>query len=186
MVVCAVMEKRIIIRKDRRSYENGTTPPVTQAAEDGWKRTYCWDLSGCTAREWASCYAYRTQRNCWDLWALRPLADRHCCQRLADCRECPIGAAKFPETFLVHPVLGKGLTGMRRAAISTLCPHLSMNGKMARSGELALFLQQNPPDSEAVLQCLQCRLRGTYLDAEYVGAVCASPHYRTCVFLMKL
>jgi hypothetical protein len=179
----------IIIRKDRRAPIPKPQAPSDGGVEDAKQRRPCWLMYSCSPEEREGCYAFRTQQNCWDIWALRQQNERHCCQRESDCRVCIIGSTKFPQKFLVHPTLGQALGQPRSEPSTVICPHLTIDGQRPLVkdlyAELSTDTPDTGPDSRPEARCLECKVRNTYLDGEYVHTMCASPHHRACIFLVR-
>ncbi|MGQ9675856.1 MAG: hypothetical protein ACUVX1_09335 [Chloroflexota bacterium] len=182
-------ERIISVRKDRRiATVNGAVPADAQR-ERIWteKRTHCWDIQGCDTKTREDCYAYFVGRNCWDIWAMRPLERKYCCMKRPDCTTCPIVQAKFSgRTLPVYLPVKTGGAPRPRLVVDyqpITCRYFYVEG-----------LKTIPSDAKAVKMLVRslshdekdvfrCRLRRVHLEWSYVADLCATRHHSQCVFL---
>jgi hypothetical protein len=190
-------ERIIIIKKDFRAERIGPHGQAQATKDSVWteKRTHCWDIQNCDSKTRSECYAYFTQQNCWDLWALRPLERKYCCLKIADCRECPITQTKFDAKVLpIHiPV--------RSACVSVLtprtdltrppslkvqpshCQHFYIEGRPSVPADAKSLRTMIRSLSREDRDVFRCQLRHVHLEWSYVTDVCASKNHSQCVFL---
>lgn len=182
-------ERVISIRKDRRIAGSKSSGLVEAQRAPAWsdKRIHCWDIQACDAKKREDCYAYFTGRNCWDIWAVRPLERKYCCLKRPDCSTCPMTLTKFSGRVVpVHvPVKPPSIIRPRGTPEyqSVACRYFFVEGLVTIPSDPKALKMLVRSMSREERDVFRCRLRHVHLEWSYVADVCASRHHSQCVFL---
>lgn len=99
------------------------------------RRSHCWNITRCGGVLRDNCFAYFKRTNCWEIWAGKSGAQKGCCMKLEDCKQCPVFLANMRPAITLKVDFGLSTEELATAALEARRRVSSRAGQTpARSG----------------------------------------------------